>query len=1115
MPERLGKYEILGQLGKGGMGVVYKARDPLLERPVALKIMSAELAGDATFKKRFYREARAAAALRHPNIVTIFELGEDQGVPFIAMEYLEGQNLDGIIRANLEIILPRKLAIIRQVCLALQFAHRHGIVHRDVKPANILLMPDGVVKVVDFGIARFGSVTTTQTEHVMGTLNYMSPEQLAGELVDARSDIFSLGTVIYEFLCYRHPFAAPSVPALITKIVTAEPPPLQQHCPDCPAEMSAVVLKCLAKLREKRYPSMDVVLQDFDPIVVHTTQETADRFFQDAQRLANEQQWLQARLYLEQVVALDSSRTPARTLLEHVRAQIEREALRQQLETRVESVREMLRAKHYLEAVTECEAILGLDRSHPQARELLIQARRVLERMRLIEHHWEEAQKLVQEGFFTPAQNEVTKLLELDPTNVEAQVLAQQIQSRSQEREKKRRLVEGLAQAKDLIERGEFLTAENRLEELRKAYPGEPEVMKLYSLARELSARAALARWTQERIQQARQLLDQRQYDRALEILGKARQRNPYDRQLIDMIADIEGKRGFEQAASADETLPLGVPSERATPELVQKGGRPAKEVRPLPETKPAPEERVVPTPAEARAAPAAGTGYPLKGTIQGLTERRTRWPLVLGIVGFVIGLGLAAYVLWPRLFPPPATPPLPTSALTGRVISEAGEPLAGIKVSVRVSQTGQTQVATTTSQGAYRFEDLPPGPCKLTVENPEGFEGQEGSQLTLRGGEVLHQDVRLRRMVVEPAVVAGLVVDERRRPLAQFQVRAVERSTHRETVGLGKKGEYVITGLAPGSYDLKLEPPGAYQPVERTGISLRPGQTLAVNFEARKQAPPAPEFGSIRGRVVEETGKGVGQLSVTVSNPQRHYSKVATTSIDGDFRLVRLPAGIYSVQAESPAGYSSKPLTGIEVAGGQDVSVTLKLEKAAPSLGSIFGRVVDGASRGVPGVQVRVVDQTGTVRTLSSGLNGEYRAANLPAGTYRVTVDPPAGYSCDPLPAMALGAGQDREALTLILKKIPPPPAAVTGIKGTVVDLRGRPLVGATVDVIQPATGVSVRITSTDRDGTFRAAGLSPGTYELSVEHPPIYQAKRISGIKVSAGQEVSIPVTLAAAPR
>ena len=265
MLTRLGKYEIKGELGSGAMGVVYRAEDPRLGRPVALKTTNAEVASNPNQLKRFYREAQAAARLTHPNIVTIYEIDEANGIPFIAMELLEGDSLQEIISKRKEIPTLKKLQIIIDTCKALDYAHQHGIVHRDVKPGNIMLLNNGQVKIVDFGIARVGVSSMTKTGIVLGTVMYMSPEQVHGQIVDARSDVFSLGIVLYELLTYQAPFPGEDVPSILFKIISQDPEPITKY-PQCPPQLEEIIRRALAKDREERYQTAEDMAFDLQRI---------------------------------------------------------------------------------------------------------------------------------------------------------------------------------------------------------------------------------------------------------------------------------------------------------------------------------------------------------------------------------------------------------------------------------------------------------------------------------------------------------------------------------------------------------------------------------------------------------------------------------------------------------------------------------------------------------------------------------------------------------------------------------------------------------------------------------------------------------------------------------
>jgi eukaryotic-like serine/threonine-protein kinase len=258
--KQISRYEILSELGRGAMGVVFKAQDPLIGRLIALKTITASVADDPGLLERFRREAKAAGALQHPNIVTIYEMGESDGAPFIAMEYLEGESLAALIDRRAPIPLAQKVGYLVQTCRALQYAHRRGVIHRDIKPANIMVTLEGEVKVVDFGIARVADASKTQTGTLLGTLAYLSPQQIRGKGGNALSDIWSLGIVLYELLTGRRPFQGENHAALMLSIMHNDPVPLRELLAGCPPQLDAISRRALAKDETVRYQSMEELL---------------------------------------------------------------------------------------------------------------------------------------------------------------------------------------------------------------------------------------------------------------------------------------------------------------------------------------------------------------------------------------------------------------------------------------------------------------------------------------------------------------------------------------------------------------------------------------------------------------------------------------------------------------------------------------------------------------------------------------------------------------------------------------------------------------------------------------------------------------------------------------
>lgn len=265
MIEKLGRYEIVAELGQGAMGTVYKARDPLLDRIVAIKTINLNLPKDevAEYEARFYQEAKAAGQLSHPNIVTIYDIGKSDHFAYMAMEILEGEELRKILGSGAHIPVQQALDIGAQVADGLQYAHERHVVHRDIKPANVMVLNDGKIKITDFGIARMrNNEVKTMTGMILGSPKYMSPEQVAGKRADHRSDIFSLGVVIYEMLTGTSPFVADNIHGVMYQTLNFNPPAPKVLNPRLPEVINYIIAKVLAKNVDDRYQSAKELASD-------------------------------------------------------------------------------------------------------------------------------------------------------------------------------------------------------------------------------------------------------------------------------------------------------------------------------------------------------------------------------------------------------------------------------------------------------------------------------------------------------------------------------------------------------------------------------------------------------------------------------------------------------------------------------------------------------------------------------------------------------------------------------------------------------------------------------------------------------------------------------------
>ena len=320
--KRIGKYDIIEVLGRGGMGVVYRAVDKQIGREVAVKTLTQGVAGDKEMLARFYEEGRKTGRLNHPHIVTVYDLGEDNGTPYIVMERVEGDPLDKIIARDIPLSMMDRLRIIEETCSALGYAHCNNVIHRDVKPANIFVQPDGKAKLLDFGIARLErrsqDISLTRTGHIIGTVPYMAPERLRDKMIDGRSDIFSMGVVLHQLITGQLPFSGEDY-VLMQKILNEPHPPLRDFCSNCPDGLQDIVDRCAGEvggrpLSDGRRDGGRSALGD------RGTQQRAGcgAAALKRRRLVEAQDYTRARIVLQQVLKVQSKHTGARELLSEI-----------------------------------------------------------------------------------------------------------------------------------------------------------------------------------------------------------------------------------------------------------------------------------------------------------------------------------------------------------------------------------------------------------------------------------------------------------------------------------------------------------------------------------------------------------------------------------------------------------------------------------------------------------------------------------------------------------------------------------------------------------------------------------------------------------------------------
>jgi eukaryotic-like serine/threonine-protein kinase len=598
---QIGKYQIQAELGRGGFGSVYRAYDPTVGRLVAIKVLTA--AGDQNLLSRFKNEAAAAGNLRHKNIITIYDFGDHEGLPYIVMEFLDGEDLQHVISRSKQLTLLEKVSIMLQVADGLHCAHRSGVVHRDVKPGNIRLLPDGTVKIMDFGIARLvaegsGGTRLTRQGHVIGTLLYMAPEQLRGSEVDFLCDIFAYGITYYELLAGKHPFHGSDPRAVFYRITSEDPEPIRNVVPECPEALEAILHRTLHKERELRYQSLREVQLDTEPILIELRQERATMLLSEAARLYSGGQLDSAQAVLSEVFDLDPGNRDARQLRETIQSKLLRRVIEPKVEALLKKADSQIAERQFLEAIGSCEAALRLDRGNAEVKQQLDRARELLnisrdsargvadakrefsrnnlegaletlpqvleldpgnpdarqlfqdvrqelerrERERLYEKKLQQVMALLQTNHFDEALDELNSL-EGNDAREDAIKLAAQIKEKKQAHERHQKIREELGAARDLLVTDQYEAAIPRLERLMNKYPEEPEATKLFIAAHKKLAAQRKGEALENLGIELSSLIEGRQFDRAREVVNAALREYPAEQRLLDATRHIDARQ--------------------------------------------------------------------------------------------------------------------------------------------------------------------------------------------------------------------------------------------------------------------------------------------------------------------------------------------------------------------------------------------------------------------------------------------------------------------------------------------------------------------------------------------------------------------------------------------
>ncbi len=592
----IAKYHVLDVLGKGGMGVVYKATDPSIGRLVAIKMITGGHYDDAEFLKRFYREAQSTGKLQHRNIVIVHDLGDEEGAPYLVMEYLEGESLQSVINEKRPLPLLDKLNYIAQACDGLHYAHQRNIVHRDIKPANLMLLRDGTVKIVDFGVARIGNESVTRTGQVIGTIQYMSPEQINGTEIDCRTDIFSLGVVMYELLTYGLPFQGRDTGSTLLKIIN-EPPPLLNRTltTPYPPELDTILQRALAKTREERYATAEDFAFDLGQVQDQLKRALISEYLKAAEALVERSELTKAKEQVFQILKVDRQNRRGNELLKQIQSLIqdqqrserlhelrteaneaseakqydralecldqaisldsqsaELQSLRdsaRQAKQRAERVQDALRraesahcAGELDEALAAVDEALGIDPDSAEAQSLrgvVVKERDVRTRQSEINSLLTEAQRQISSRRFTTAIDALQKARAMDPSAPAVKELLALAES-GREQERKRKEIERLsAEIQEFINHDDYKSASAKADEAVSRFPTDNGLLKLQALAERQKQAGNKRHFIEDHVSRARKLLETGQSSKALELLETASHQYPSEPALLSLITVI------------------------------------------------------------------------------------------------------------------------------------------------------------------------------------------------------------------------------------------------------------------------------------------------------------------------------------------------------------------------------------------------------------------------------------------------------------------------------------------------------------------------------------------------------------------------------------------------
>ena len=551
----IGKYQVIRVLGRGGMGEVLLAQDDLGRRVAIKKPFKSALEDGLA---RFKLEARAST-LSHPNIPVVYEMGMQDGLPFIAMEYVEGEPLDKLIASGKPLDLITKLSIIEQVCAGLGHAHQKGIIHRDIKPANVILQPNGVAKIIDFGIAKIQNLEQTsgltQTSQIIGSLHYIAPERFKGEAIDGRVDVFSAGVMLYLLLTGHLPFAGGEATASY-RIVNEAHTALGQHIRDYPPALDAIMDQALAKDPQDRYATAEDFGDALHDVIEELKKSRVFQLFDDAERLTTESRYAPALELLDEALKLDPANTQARKLRKFVREHQERQKRAERLREIITRADEVLAAENYPEALGLLKEAQRLDATFPELAEKIQAVEEKKRRYDLSVAALAEAAAARDRGDITAALRITERAVQQDPENSKLIAARGALAKQAESEALQRKVLTLLDTVHREIAAQHFPAAEQLLTEAEAIDPSHPKIDELRRELARLKEQEERRQLLEEIHKRVNEFLRVDNYEQAVDLLNRAIDKLPTETTLHRMRVEVEtAARKFDAKRFVDGAI--------------------------------------------------------------------------------------------------------------------------------------------------------------------------------------------------------------------------------------------------------------------------------------------------------------------------------------------------------------------------------------------------------------------------------------------------------------------------------------------------------------------------------------------------------------------------------